>query len=232
MGRAPRVFEVVVRERRVVAEGTVEVVMDRPPGFVFRAGQHLQVQLHALRHPDHRGPSRVFSIASSPTDRDTLAIVFRETGSGFKRTVGELPPGQRLLVEGPHGHLVLPRDPDRRVVLIAGGVGVVPFRSMLRHVADSAEPAPWVTLLYASRTRRAAAFLDELRSVAAGHPRISLHTTFGSVGEAFLGDHAQPDAAWRWYVAGPPGMVDVTRSVLQRRGVPATSVLAEHFEGY
>lgn len=141
------VYTMAVTGRREVADGTVEVAVERPEGFAFHAGQYLQVRVPKLHVRDRKGPSRVFSIVSSPLDEDTFAIAYRDTGSGFKRTLGGLEVGEEVLLEGPHGFCTLPRDLDQRVVLVAGGIGIVPFLSMVRFAAETDGDSPHVTLL-------------------------------------------------------------------------------------
>ena len=230
MGR--RVHEVAVTARREVAEDTIEITFERPEGFDFQAGQYLQVRVPELEHRDHRGSSRVFSIASSPLDEDTVAIAFRDTGSGFKRTLGTLDVGEEVLLEGPHGFCTLPRDRDERIVLVAGGIGITPFLSMVRFAVESDTDSPQITLLYANRTPQAAAYLDELQTLVRGRPRLSLHTRFGLIDEGFLRCHVRHPQERLWYAAGPPGMVDVVRGALHAFGVPPWSVLVEEFQGY
>lgn len=230
--RVRRVYTAAVAERREVADGTVEVTFERPEGFGFQTGQYLQVRVPKLHHRDRRGASRVFSIASSPLNEDTVAIAYRDTGSGFKRTLGGLGVGENVLLEGPHGFCTLPRDPDQQVVLVAGGIGIVPFLSMIRFVAATDGPCPHLTLLYANRTRRAAAYLDELKTLVRGHPRLCMHTQFGPIAPACLRNHVRDPQQRLWYIAGPPAMVDTTRGALHGFGVPPWRVLFEEFQGY
>lgn len=227
-----RVYEVAVTARREVAEGTIEVALERPEGFNFQAGQYLQLRVPSLDHRDHRGSSRVFSIASSPLNEETIAIAFRDTGSGFKRTLRGLDAGEEVLIEGPHGFCILPRDRERRVVLVAGGIGITPFLSMVRFAVEPDTDTPQITLLYANRTRKVAAYLDELEDLVRGRPRVSLHTRFGLADEEFLRRHVRDPQERLWYVAGPPGMIEVVRGALHSFRVPLWNVLSEEFQGY
>lgn len=229
--RRRRVFTTALTGRRQVAENTLEVSFARPDGFVFDAGQHVQVRAPRLLHRDVRGGSRVFSIVSSSWDEEKVSIAFRETGSGFKRTLRELDLGSELQIEGPHGFYTLPRDPARPVALLAGGIGVTPFVSMLRSLDSRADGGPPITLLYANRNARSAAFLGELDEMARGNARLTLCKRFGLLDESFIRKKVD-DLECTWYVAGPPMMVDAARSALHVLGVDASRVHVEEFVGY
>ncbi len=215
-----------------MAEGTLEVSFERPAAFTFEAGQYLQLRLPKLLYRDRKGPSRVFSIASSPLDEGRLSVAYRDTGSGFKRTFRGLPAGSVVMIEGPHGFCTLPRNPSRPVVLVAGGIGITPFMSMLRLAVGSDGESPRVTLLYANRNAKGAAYLDELEEMERGNPRLTLRKQFGVVDDAFIRKSVKDLEGPRWYIAGPPGMVDATRSVLHVLGVDAGDVYFEEFLGY
>jgi len=229
--RRRRVFTTALTGRRQVAENTLEVSFARPDGFVFDAGQYLQVRAPKLLHRDARGGSRVFSIASSSLDEERVSIAYRETGSGFKRTLRELDLGSELQIEGPHGFCTLPRDPARPVALVAGGIGVTPFVSMLRSLDSRDDGWPPITLLYANKNARSAAFLGELDEMVRGNARLALYTRFGLIDESFIRKKFD-DLDRTWYLAGPPMMVDAVRSALHVLGVDASRVHVEEFVGY
>lgn len=221
----------MLTDRRQVAENTLEVSFARPEGFVFDAGQYLQVRVSKLLHRDAKGRSRVFSIVSSAVDEERVSIAFRETGSGFKRTLRELDLGSELQIEGPHGFYTLPRQSARPVVLVAGGIGVTPFVSMLRSLDSDGADGPRITLLYANWNARSAAYLRELDEMARGNPRLTLGTQFGLIDETVIKKKVK-DLDRTWYVTGPPMMVDSVRSALHALGVDASRVHFEEFVGY
>ncbi|NMR19314.1 ferredoxin--NADP reductase [Cellulomonas fimi] len=229
--RRRRIFTTVLTDRRTVAQDTLEVSLARPRDFAFAAGQHLQVRVPTLLHADRRGPSRVFSIASSPFDEQHLRIAFRETGSGFKRTLRALEIGSELRIEGPHGFSTLPRDPARPVVLVAGGIGVTPYMSMLRGLHESHDDGPPITLLYGNRSSRTAAYVDELDDLARSEPQLTLRKHSGLMDEAAIRRSVEGRDS-TWFVSGPPPMVDGVRSALHVLGVRASRVHVEEFLGY
>lgn len=231
--RLRRVFKTVLLERRQVADRTLEVSFERPERFTFQAGQYIQLRLSKLLHPDRKGSSRVFSIASSPLDEKKVSIAYRETGSGFKRTLRELAIGSEAMIEGPHGFYTLAGVPSRAVALVAGGIGITPFMSMLRFATESDEEAPArVTLLYANWSPKGAAYLEELEDMERRNARLTLRKKFGIIDADFVRKNVKDVNGCIWHVAGPPIMVDSIRSVLHVLGVDSNSVYFEDFIGY
>lgn len=226
-----RIFRTTLLGSRRIAEGTVEVSVARPEGFAFAPGQHLQLRVPRLLHRDPRGPSRVFSVVSTPAEEDRLVVAFRESGSGYKQTLGQLPAGARLLLGGPYGGIPLPQDPRAAVVLVAGGIGITPFLGILRARRESDTPRPRTTVLYANRRRAAAAYLEELEEIGRRTTDVTVRTHVGPLDAATIGRHGREDEA-TWAVSGPPAMVDVVRTALHSRGVPGARVHVEEFVGY
>lgn len=227
-----RVFRTTLIARREVADRTLEVSFERPAGFAFAAGQYIQARVPELIRRDVKGPSRVFSIASPPRDSERISIAFRETGSGFKTTLREVDLGSEVTIEGPHGFYTLPPDPSRRLVLVAGGIGITPFMSMLRSVAGRNDEAPRITLLYANRSPKTAPYLGVLEEMEKGNPRLRLKKQFGLLDEESIRRNVKDLARPTWYVSGPSAMVDSVRQSLHLLGIPSWRVNFEEFIGY
>ena len=219
--------------RNSIAENSVEVVFERPRGFEYRAGQYIQVGLRSLLYRDPKGSSRVLSVSYSPHDRVTLAVAFRESDSGFKRTLRQLVPGSEVLIEGPHGFHTLPRDLTRPLVVVAGGIGVVPFVSMVRYLTESGiRISVPMTFLYANGTIERAAFLDELRKTAARFPGFAFRHRLGIIDRGFLERNVHDPRGCAWHVSGPPAMVCHVRNLLFHLHVDEARICYEEFSGY
>ena len=225
------VYLTTVTGRKQVAEDTVEVSFKRPEDFSFKAGQYIQVCVPELLYPDAKGGSRVFSISSSPLDKNKISIVFRDTGSGFKRTLVELPADTRVKIEGPHGFLTLPENPLLPLVFVAGGIGVAPYLSMIRFAAASSYGFPMM-LLYANHNKERAAYLNELQRLASQSKCFSLRSKFGRIDDQFILHNVKDVRQCTWYLAGPPAMVDYTRNLLSLLGADNGQVHYEEFTGY
>jgi ferredoxin-NADP reductase len=135
------------------------------PGHL--AGQHVDVRLTA---PDGYQAERSYSIASAPEDEHLVLTVERlEDGEVSPYLVDELHPGDQLELRGPIGGYFVWRKTDGGpLLLLAGGSGVVPLRSILRHHAAVRSAVP-ARLLYSSRSLQQIIYRDELTRLAASN---------------------------------------------------------------
>ncbi len=207
----------------------------------FHPGQYLDVLLDG-------GRRRSFSIASPPHDSDFLELhVRRVSGGGFtERLFGHaaggacLGPGALLRIEGPVGQFSY-RDGAGRALMVAGGTGFAPLKSMLRHVLETGIRRDihfyWgarhardlyeeqLVLGWARRhpQLRFTAVLSEASPLEAAHHRV------GWVHEAVLADY--PDLGrFEVYAAGPPAMIEAMRAGCPRHGLPPERLYFDSFD--
>ncbi len=218
--------------QRIIAEKTCEISFDLSEReFKFLPGQYIRVSVPKLLYSDTKGRSRLFSIASSPNDKNKLNIAFRDTGSGFKRTLMELPVGSLVDIEGPFGFFTLPKDDSRLLVFIAGGIGITPFLSMIRYATEQ-KLKYRIVLFYANRNAESAAYLEELKIVARKNPSFSFQNKFGRIDANFIRKHVKNLNKAVWYIVGPPSMVYDTRDLLSHLNINETDIYFEDFIGY
>tara|TARA_B100000745_G_scaffold246781_1_gene168821 strand:- start:354 stop:1034 length:681 start_codon:yes stop_codon:yes gene_type:complete len=224
-------FETQIIAHEAVAEGTHEVTLKRPPDFAFKAGQYTQIMVPELTKADPKGRSRLFSIASSPEDHEYLQVVFRDSGSGFKETLINMPVGSSVQVEQAAGSFILPQKLARPQVFVAGGVGIAPFMSYLCQKIPDIWEHP-ITLIYGNQSPESAAYLHELRQMSKEQKRFSLNDIYKRPTPGLFLKLAEKykDAVWR--VVGPPGMVATTVNGLQLGGISSGKIITESFEGY
>jgi ferredoxin-NADP reductase len=228
-----KVYYTTIDGRTKIAENTWEVSFKYPLNFSFQAGQYIQVEVPQLLYPDSKGSSRLFSIASSPIDQKKVSIAFRDTGSGFKRSLKELPLGSPINIEGPHGFITLPQNSIYPLVLIAGGIGITPYMSMIRYYSERSFTFP-ITLLYANRNKESAAYLSELQDLANRNKNFILKPKFGRIDEQFILQNTKKTGIekYLWYVVGPPLMVEDIKNRLIIMGINPLRILEESYTGY
>jgi ferredoxin-NADP reductase len=231
------------KEKREVAKGTLLVTFDLLGEEVeFEPGQYFFVTLPDSGHQDERGLRRHITVVTSPNERGVLGLATRIRDSAFKRTLVELPVGTEVEVEPPKGKFVLPKDTSRPLVLVAGGIGITVFRSMLRYIREERLPYR-VTLIYSNRDAESTAFLDELRELERELPDLRLILTMTD-DPSWEGDTRLIDAQvfedylardlneFTFLIAGPPAMVESVQSSLEDAGVNEENVIADRFSGY
>lgn len=208
---------------------TVELAPSAPVPR-FRPGQFLHLALDPYE-PDGFWPeSRVFSIASSPTRRDRLAITYAVKGAFTGRMERELAVGRTVWVKLPYGEFIV--DPTRDAVLFAGGTGITAFTAFL----ESLEPghAPRVEVLYGARTPDLFVYgpLVEARAgdVPSMHCALVCEATDGrlDVGMAWPAIEALDDPAF--YLSGPPPMLAALTSQLQAHDVSPGDIRTDAWE--
>jgi ferredoxin-NADP reductase len=193
---------------------------------------------------DLEGNTRALSIASAPHERN-LMVAMRLRTTAFKRTLNSLPLGSELLLQGPFGWMTLPRNSTRPAVLLAGGIGITPFRSLIWNAAESLSPRR-ILLFYSVRVPEEAAFLEELQEMEQFNRRYKLICTVtqpertrtlwrgetGRISIQLLSKWIPDLSVPIYYIAGPPAMVNGVRQILIGAGVADEDIRAEEFYGY
>ena len=221
---ADGVVEVEVVDRRVVANGVLEVELrpvDGRPWPDHGPGAHVDVYLP-------NGLIRQYSLLSAAKGAPTAKIAVLKTvdSRGGSRLVHErLRPGHRILVSAPKNTFELAPD-DEHAVLIAGGIGVTPLLAMARELAARDRSFEFH---YRVRTPDRAAFADELAELV---PDGALHLGADSDGDVFAPETvlraAGPQATV--YVCGPEPFMEFVRKGATAAGLPADAVRVEHFK--
>jgi len=237
------VFEAALIKRDVVAERTMAFTFAKPAGWTWRAGQFVDITLLDPPETDTKGDTRGFSVASAPVE-DRLMVATRLRDTAFKRVLQATPLGTMVRIEGPFGDLRLHRA-SRPAVLLTGGIGITPFRSLLVEAVRSGGLAYPVALFSANRRPVDAPFLEELADLAASEPDLTFVPTMtgldltepwdgerGHIDAAMLDRHLRLRQEAIYYVTGPAGLVDGLRAMLVRSGVDEDDIRTEGFTGY
>lgn len=230
-----------------VAASTLEIHLSKPTGFTFKSGQSMDLTLIDPSETDAEGNTRAFSINTAP-DEAELVFTTRLRDSAFKRELKRLKPGALIRAAGPFGDFTLHNKVTRPAVLLAGGIGVTPFRSIVRRAAREHLPHR-IILIHCNKTPEDAPFQDEFRRLEQENPNFlfvpsmtradtSKQKWEGEVGRIAwpLISKYVPDASGGsapiFYVAGPAKMVHALHEMLNAAGVDDDDIRTEDFAGY
>jgi ferredoxin-NADP reductase len=239
-----------VRGRLTWQVATVDAVTDEtasvrtidlevPAWTGHQAGQHLDVRLTA---DDGYVAERSYSIASAPDEPVAITVERLEDGDVSPYLTEELRAGDEIEIRGPiGGYFVWPwGDTASPLLLVAGGSGVVPFRSILRHRGDIGSTTP-TRLLYSARSLADVIYRAELDKPRDGAEVIYTLTRqqpagwtghSGRVTEALLREVAWPSSQHPIaYVCGPTAFVEDVAAGLVSLGYPADRVKTERYGG-
>ena len=218
----------IVKQIRHESANHVSIVFERPVGFTYAPGDWIDIQFDV----ESRTITKTFSFSSSPTEPDIM-ITYKTGISLFKARLQSLRPSDKVAIYQ-YGNSGFGLDERYDLVMIAGGVGIAPFRSMIRYLYDSQQPQT-ITLLYQSRTNDFP-FKDELASFERTQQNLKIiyidSTLKGRLKHAMIFEYITDSQSPLYYIAGPPGMVDSTERFLIASGIAPADIMDDEFSGY
>ena len=233
-------------EKRDEAKGTKSFFWETEKPVNYLAGQYFYFTLPSLNYPDPRGATRHFTLSSSPTEGNLLRNTTRiREESGFKKTLDDLEIGTLIEGEGPNGTFILDEAEPGPHVFLAGGIGITPFRSMIKYAADK-NLNTQIHLIYSNSIPEEIAFRAELDGLAKSWPNLKLDMTVtkpeeskepwkgltGRIDENLI-QKLVPDLGSNiFWVCGPPAMVEAMEQTLGKLNLSSGKVRSEKFTGY
>ncbi|MCR4285005.1 MAG: FAD-dependent oxidoreductase [archaeon] len=221
-------IKVSILEKNKIAENTYEVRFARPKGFKYIAGQYLTIRVDTTI-TDGRGPSRAFSLSSSPTNKKFISTCLRlpKKASEFKEYLFGIPPQTEVFIKGPFGKFNLPRKTKKTIVMIAGGVGVVPFIGMLRYATEKKSKQK-IKLLYTDKSEERMAYYDVLVELEEENKNFSFVNRFKRVDPEFIKENCDiPNSLF--YVCGKKELVENITKMLTALGVNEEDIVMEKY---
>lgn len=206
----------------------------------FTSGQYASI---AFRGQNGRiSPMRCFSIVSAGKITSDLEFAIKIGGS-FTKSLSRLQTGDELFVLGPFGEFTIDTEMDTDVVMIAGGIGVTPFMSMIRAATHGRSTLP-MTLIYSYRSEHEIPFREELLELERRNPYLKVimfatqSANIPDIPRLLSGKMTQqhldaiignryPDATY--FLCGPTGFMDSIKAMLLSRNVDEQQIVTESF---
>ena len=206
--------------------------------FDYKPGQYMMMELDV--DDIEKGNTRPLSIASSPTE-DFLLFSTKISQSAFKQKFNSLKIGDAVKIKGPMGIFIL-KDDAKEVILLGGGIGITPFRDMIKYSTDKKLPMK-ITLLYSNKTPADIVYKDEWPLFEKHNPNLKIINTItenttgwngrtGRINEAMIKEFCSDINNTVFYICGPPGMVDGLSNLLKTMNIPLQNIKIEKFVGY
>ena len=214
-------------------EGDVKsFIFDPQEPMSWKAGQFL---IYFLPHenPDIRGKQRFFTISAAPFEKHVMLStrIFEENRSSFKKALLNLKSGDEVEVKGPDGDFTV-GDPSKNFVFIAGGIGITPFRSIIKQLNYEKKPLN-ITLLYANSDDQFP-FKEEFEKIAKENPNFKIHYIVSPkhIDEEVIKETVPNLSEPIFYVSGPEPMVETLSEMLIKMGIPEERIKTDYFPGY
>lgn len=204
-----------------------------PGGLSFAAGQYMLVDLgNAMAHP--------LTLSSCPEEAEFIEFTKRMTGSPFCRRLEALEKGETINIKGPAGKFICD-DSNETLVMIAGGIGITPIRSILTSLEKKKGNLRTVILIYGNLNREDIAFRDELENLRLPNYHLvhvlsdttGMRNAYkGSINADIVAKEVPKSSKAHYMISGPPVMVEVILKALASIHVAEDSIRTDVFLGY
>lgn len=225
---------------RQIGEGLWELTVEPDASFEssFEAGQFYWVTIGASPFSLREHP---FSASSAPEELPSIRFLIQEAGD-FTDTIGSVPPGTTTYLDGPYGIFTTDGRDAPGLAFVAGGVGIAPVLSILRHLRAHDDSKP-VRLLYGARDLDHAVYLDELEQMQEEEQLdFRFELVLSSPPTGWTGPTGVLDAThleaffdetgfqrWSYFICGPTIMMRAVGLALGDMGVPGRHIVSERF---
>lgn len=240
-GRQPLKFEAIDEIGKSIYQYTFKpkVPLD------YKPGQYIELTL-PLEKTDFRGNRRTFTIASSPTENKIMfGIKQVPPVSSFKAALFGTKHGAVITANNVAGDFLLPLNDRVRMVFIAGGIGITPFRSMLKYLTDVRQSRN-ITLFYAVSDPKQIVYKDVLNDAKEYGLKVVYVLTLppgesapaswkgevGVINMEMIAKHVLDYRDRQFYISGPDGMVQANKRLLRAMNIPRNQIVTDYFAGY
>jgi len=232
-------MKIFLKYKKEVAEGTMLFGFGvEDEGLVYHPGQFVCLKLD-LKFPDEKGPERYFSIVNPAEENGLIEIATRISDTGFKKTLAGLETGAGVEITKIDGRFCLPEDGNQAVTMVAGGVGITPFKCMLESLSLKREQRQ-ITLLYSNKNLANTAFYNDFLALETRGIVSKIYFVMtrddtwpgpkGRINADFIRKNVADFMNCWFMVAGPPNFVSGISQALEQLKVSKVSL--EKFFGY
>lgn len=223
--------------KKEIATGTTAFHFAKPKGYNYLAGQYCDWFLPQVLKSRKETGIRSFSLSSAPFEKE-LMITIRNRNTAFKNALNSFSKGLQIIMNGPQGDLIL-ENSKKSLVLIAGGIGVTPFRSIILQARNDKNPGK-IFLFHFNRHVKDAPFLEEFNKLKNKNfkyiPVITQDKSWtgekGHLTKNLLLKYIRSLPMATYYLAGSPDMVRNVKKELIRIKIPEEVIRQEEFDGY
>ena len=219
----------------------------------YKAGQFAFFDIGEV-YNDSKGPIRHFTISSSPTE-DFIMLSTRIRDSPYKQRLASLEKGAKVKVRGPQGEFVIHEDYSKTAIFVSGGIGVTPFRSMIKYATDMQLPLK-IIMFDSNKNKENVLFKKEFDEWTSQNKNIVIIYNLteeknpreqqSSPMDIWKGEYGRIDKAMilryvdsstlkdsLFYICGPPNMLKAMKSLIQEElKIPEEKIKVEEFTGY
>jgi ferredoxin-NADP reductase len=225
-------MKLILVNRKTEVPGVESFIFQPAEPVTWKAGQFFHYVLHH-EPTDDRGSDRWFTIAAAPSEERVMITTRLATdkGSSFKKALADFKPGDAIEISDLDGDFVL-EDFAKEYVFIAGGIGVTPFRSILKELDHKGQQVA-ITLIYGNRDQNIV-YKEELETFAKNNPKLKIQYVIAPAQidvekiKEIVPDIEKPT----FYISGPEPMVENLGNALKQAGIPADHLKQDFFPGY
>lgn len=212
--------------------------------IIFRPGQYLEWTL-AKFHSDSRGNRRYFTIASSPTENDIhLGVKLYNPSSSFKKSLLKMERGDVIVASNIAGDFILPSNQNKKLVFIAGGIGITPFRSMVQYLIDKEEKRS-IVIIYSNKVVSEIVYKETFDNAERELGIKTIYTltdrknipqdwdgAMGHINSDLIAKEISDYKMRTFYVSGPRAMVVECKKTLTDMGIKENKIKVDFFPGF
>ncbi len=236
-------IELTFLKKEKISGDTYSFYFDRKNlNFNFLPGQYIKFFLY-IEKPDDRGTSRYFTISSSPSEKEFLAITTRIVKSSFKIKLNSLAPGEKVRAFGPIGYFDFDIKSPNEQIFLAGGIGMTPAHSILKLV-DHKKAKIKILLIVSFQKLSDIIFFEELKEIESRNKNIKIIYTLtkesrkienfemGHINEKIIRKYSPDFKKAKYFIIGSESFESDMFELLKKMKIDEENIFSENFPGY